>query len=211
MKLIEEFDLKVINECRCKSNIYGFILFSKINYSVVKVMRDADFIDALHIISGPNWPILFVSPLEKKIIDFNGTGTNGTIGYSLCVSKETAYNKGVLDFFNLKNSESDLPCFVVFSRDINNPEVFAQRTFRINGKTEDEVRQSLEEIVSTIADIEHTIRDGRTVQFNDQYIFWEATKKLDQMEVGNLIRKSLPGVSSVASFFALIGKLLLVR
>ena len=53
MKLIEEFDLKVINECRCKSNIYGFILFSKINYSVVKVMRDADFIDALHIISGP--------------------------------------------------------------------------------------------------------------------------------------------------------------
>ena len=73
MKLIEEFDLKVINECRCKSNIYGFILFSKINYSVVKVMRDADFIDALHIISGPNWPILFVSPLEKKIIDFNGT------------------------------------------------------------------------------------------------------------------------------------------
>ena len=55
MKLIEEFDLKVINECRCKSNIYGFILFSKINYSVVKVMRDADFIDALHIISGPNF------------------------------------------------------------------------------------------------------------------------------------------------------------
>ena len=211
MKLIEKFDLKVINECRCKSNIYGFILFSEINYSVVKVMRDADFINALHVISGPNWPILFVSPLEKKIIDFDGTGTNGTIGYSLCVSRETAYNKAALEFFDLKNSESDLPCFVVFSRDINNPEVFAQRAFRINGKTEDEVRQSLGEIVSTIADIERTIRGGSNEQFNDQYIFWEATKKLDQMEVGNLIRKSLPGISTVASFFAIIGKMLLAR
>lgn len=211
MILIEKFDLKVINGCCCKSNIYGFILFSEINYSVVKVMRDADFINALHVISGPNWPILFVSPLEKKIIDFDGTGTNGTIGYSLCVSRETVYNKDALEFFDLKNSESDLPCFVVFSRDINNSEVFAQRAFRINGKTEDEVRQSLGEIVSTIADIERTIRDGSAEQFNDQYIFWEATKKLDQMEVGNLIRKSLPGVSSVASFFAIIGKLLLAR
>lgn len=211
MKLIEKFDLKVINECCCNSNIYGFILFSEINYSVVKVMRDADFINALHVISGPNWPILFVSPLEKKIIDFDGTGTNSTIGYSLCVSRETAYNKDALEFFDLKNSESDLPCFVVFSRDINNSEVFAQRAFRINGMTEDEVRQSLGEIVSTIADIERTIRDGSAEQFNDQYIFWEATKKLDQMEVGNLIRKSLPGVSSVASFFAIIGKLLLAR
>ncbi len=211
MKLIQKFDLKVINECCCNSNIYGFILFSEINYSVVKVMRDADFINALHVISGPNWPILFVSPLEKKIIDFDGTGINGTIGYSLCVSRETEYNKGALEFFDLNNSESDLPCFVVFSRDINNPEEFAQRAFRINGKTEDEVRHSLEEIVSTIADIERTIRDGSAEEFNDQYIFWEATKKLDQMEVGNLIRKSLPGVSSVASFFSIIGKMLLAH
>lgn len=211
MKLIEKFDLKVINECCCNSNIYGFILYSEINYNVIKVMRDADFINALHCISGPNWPILFVSPLEKKISDFEGTGTKGTIGYARCVSRETEYNKGALEFFGLKNSESDLPCFVVFSRDMNNPDVFAQRAFRINGKTETEVKQSLEEIVSTIADIERTIRDGSTEQFNDQFVFWEATKKLDQMEVGILIRKSLPGVSSVASFFALIGRLMLAK
>lgn len=211
MKLIEKFNLKVINDCCCKSNIYGFILFSEINYSVVKVMRDADFINALHYISGPNWPILFVSPLEKKIADFEGTGSKGTIGYARCLSQETEYNKGALEFFGLKDSESDLPCFVVFSRDMNNPDVFSQRAFRINGKTEDEVRQSLEEMVSTIADMERTIRDGSTGQFNDQFVFWEATKKLDQMEVGNFIRKSLPDVRSVASFFALIGKLMLAQ
>lgn len=211
MKLIEKLNLKVINDCCCKSNIYGFVLFSEINYNVVEVMRDADFINALHYISGSNWPILFVSPLEKKITDFEGTGSEGTIGYALCLSKETEYNKGALEFFDLKNSESDLPCFVVFSRDPNNPEVFSQRAFRIYGKTKDEVKQSLEEIVSTIADIERTIRDGSTEQFNDQYVFWEATKKLDQMEVGNLIRKSLPGVSSVASFFASIGRLMLAK
>lgn len=211
MKLIEKFDLKVINDCCCKSNIFGFILFSEINYNVVKVMRDADFINALHYISGPNWPILFVSPLEKKIADLDSTGSEGTIGYTRRLSKETEYNKGALEFFDLKDSESDLPCFVVFSRDVNNPEVFAQRAFRINGKTEDEVKQSIEAIVSTIADIERTIRDGSTKQFNDQFVFWEATKKLDQMEVGNFIRKILPGVSSVASFFALIGRLMLAK
>lgn len=211
MKLIDKFDLKVINDCCCKSNIFGFILFSEINYSVVKVMRDADFINALHSISGPNWPILFVSPLEKKIADFDNTGSEGTIGYTRCLSKETEYNKGALEFFDLKDSESDLPCFVVFSRDVNNSKVFSQRAFRINGKTEDEVRQSLEVIVSTIADIERTVRNGSVEQFNDQFVFWEATKKLDQMEVGNFIRKSLPGVSSVASFFALLGRLMLAK
>lgn len=211
MRLIEEFGLKVINDCYCNSNIYGFILFSEVNYCVVEVMRNADFINALHHISGPNWPILFVSPLEKKITDFEGIGSKGTIGYARCISRETEYNKSALEFFDLKNSESDLPCFVVFSRDPNNPEVFSQRAFRINGKTEDEVKHSLKEIVSTIAEIERTIRDGSTEQFNDQYVFWEATKKLDQMEVGNLIRKSLPGVGPVASFFALIGRLMLAK
>lgn len=208
MKLIESLNLKVINDCCCNSNIYGFILYTEINYSVVKVMRDADFIYALHSISGPNWPILFVSPLEKKIVDFEGTGSKDIVGYTRIVSKETEYNKNALDFFNLKNSESDLPCFVVFSRDPNNSEMFEQRAFRINGRTEDDVRQSLEEIVSTIADIERTIRDGSSEQFNDQFVFWEATDKLDQLEVGNFIRKSLPGVSSVASFFALISRLI---
>ena len=211
MKLIEKFDLKVINECCSKSNIYGFILYSEVNYNLVKVMRDADFINALHHISGPNWPILFVSPLEKKIVDFNGIGENGTIGYACCVSRETEYNQGALDFFGLKNSEKDLPCFVVFSRDVKNPEVFAQQAFKIKGETEDEVRQSIEEIVSTIADIERTIRDESNEQLNDQFVFWEATKKLEQLEVGNLIRKKLPGISSVASFFALIGRLVLAK
>ena len=40
--LDEKFGMKVINGCHSKSNIYGFILFSEVNYNVVKVMRDAD-------------------------------------------------------------------------------------------------------------------------------------------------------------------------
>ncbi len=211
MKLIEKLNLDVINDCCSKSNIYGFILYSEINYNVVKVMRDADFINALSSISGPNWPILFVSPLEKKIVEFENAGINGTVGYARCVSRETEYNKGALVFFGLNNSENDLPCFVVFSKDEKDPNAFSQRTYRIHDRTEDEVRHSLEEIVSTIADIECTIRNGSSEQFNDPFVFWEATKKLDQMEVGIFLRKSLPGVSSVASFFALLGRMLLSK
>ena len=205
-QLDKEFGMKVINDCHSKSNIYGFILYSETNYNVVKVMRDTDFIAALHVISGPNWPIFFVSPLEKKIDEFITSGSQDTIGFSYCVSKETKYNRSALDFFKLTNSDKDLPCFVVFSIDPKNPDEIYQRTYRISGKTEDEIKQSIEMIVSTIADIEKTIRNGSSKRFPNSYVYWEATNKLEQMEVGNLIRNSLPGIGSVSSFISIISR-----
>lgn len=210
MRLVEEeFGLKVINNCHSKSNVYGFILYSEINYNVVKAMRDVDFIDALHVISGPNWPIFFVSPLQKKIDQFLGTRSNDVIEYMSCVSKETKYNKSALEFFGLNSSTKDLPCFIVFS--INGESQIEQKAYRIHGKTEDDVKQSIETIVKTIADMESTIRNGSIDNYVDSYVYWEVTKKLDQLEAGNLIRKSLPGVGSVAAFISIINRLFFTK
>lgn len=211
MRLLDkDFGMKVINSCHSKSNIYGFILFSEINYDVVKVMRDVDYIAALNEISGPNWPIFFVSPLERKIEEFRGSGSQDVIGYAHCISRETKYNQSVLDFFKLTNSEKDLPCFAVFSIDPHNPDVIDQKTYKINGKTEDEIKQSIEKIVSTIADIEKTIRNGSDNRLDDFYVYWEATNSLDQMEVGNLIRKGFPGIGPVSSLVVAISRLFIM-
>lgn len=208
MRLLDQvFGMKVINGCHSKSNIYGFILFSEISYNVVKVMRDVDFIAALHVISGPNWPIFFVSPLERKIEEFGGSGCRDSIEFTRCVSKETKYNQSVLEFFKLSNSERDLPCFVVFSINPKNPNVIEQNTYKISGKTENEVKQSIEQIVSTIADIERTVRNGSDNKLDDSYVYWEATKSLERMEVGNLIRNGFSGIGVVSSFVAAISRL----
>lgn len=209
MQLDEEFGMKVINGCHRKSNLFGFILFSEANYNVVRAMRDHDFIAALHVISGPNWPIFFVSPLERKIGEFFGSESRNSIGYARCISRETKYNQSALAFFGLSNSDKDLPCFVVFSINPKIPDVIDQKAYRISGKTEDEVKQSIETIVLTIADIEKTIRNGNDNNLDDSYVFWEATKSLDQMEVGNMIRKSIPRIGKVSSFLAIICKLLI--
>ena len=209
MQLDEEFGMKVINGCHRKSNLFGFILFSEANYNVVKAMRDHDFIAALHVISGPNWPIFFVSPLERKIDEFIGSGSRDTIGYACCVSRETKYNQSALAFFGLSNSDKDLPCFVVFSINPKTPDVVEQKAYRISGKTEDEVKYSIETIVCRIADIEKTIREGNDNNLDDPYVFWEATRSLDQMEVGNMIRKSIPGIGKISTFLSIICKLLI--
>ena len=86
-----------------------------------------------------------------------------------------------------------------------------QRAYRINGKTEDDVKQSIETIVKTIADMESTNRNESIDNYVDSYIYWEVTKKLDQLAVGNLIRKGLPGVGSVAAFISTINRLLISK
>lgn len=203
----EDFGLKVINDCHSKSNVYGFILYSEENYNVIKAMRDVDFIYALNVISGPNWPIFYVSPLQKKIDEILRGGPQGTIGFTRCVSRETKYNNSALEFFGLNDSKTDLPCFVVFSVNSDKTTI-DQRAFKIHGKTEDDIKLSIESIVRTIADMENTIRSGSKDVMTSPYAYWEATNKLEQIEVGNMLRRTLPGVGAIIAFVASISRLL---
>lgn len=95
----------------------------------------------------------------------------------------------------------------MFSVNPKNPDEIEQQTFKISGRTEDEVKRSIEQIVSTIADIEKTVRDGSDKKLDDSYIYWEATEGLERMEVGNMIRNNFRGFGTAASLVAAISRL----
>ena len=62
------------------SRIFGFILYTEKDPYVAKVLRDEDFWKSLDGISGDNWPIFAVRPMEKGYYQYSGDGKN-SIGF----------------------------------------------------------------------------------------------------------------------------------
>ena len=128
VSLESDFNIKLINTHRSPSNIYGFILFTEAHPYVKKVLRDNDFWEEYDVKSGVNWPIFSVKPLENKVPKVPSNYREGTIGMMVVVNEETKYNHQALQFFNLSDSEKDLPCFIIFALDEKNKEIAYQRT-----------------------------------------------------------------------------------
>ena len=139
ISLENDFNIKLVNDHRSPSNIYGFILFTDEHPYMKKVMRDEDFWLEFNDKSGINWPIFSIKALDQQDID---------------------YNKKALTFFNLDNVEKDLPCIVIFALDSKNEELAYQRTYKIKGNNIDEVHNSIKRVIETVADIEKTIREN---------------------------------------------------
>lgn len=136
------------------SRIYGFILYTKQNPYVAKVLRDNDFWDALDEKSGKNWPVFAVRPLDKGYYDTNTPSNPNTIGFMVQTWTEPSANKEILHEFGLSSSE-DLPCFVAFMWDDNDN--LQSITIPIVGKDVDSVFLSIETIVKIISDTEQRI------------------------------------------------------
>ena len=64
---LENDDVSVIREVaqKSKSRICGFILYTRADAHIKKVIKDEDYWDALDAASGENWPIFAVKPLNK--------------------------------------------------------------------------------------------------------------------------------------------------
>ena len=64
--LNEEFGIeKLRGVCdNATSRIYGFIMYTRKHSYIVKVLRDNDFWNELDEISGANWPIFSIKPLD---------------------------------------------------------------------------------------------------------------------------------------------------
>lgn len=210
IQLDRDFGMKVINDHHSPSNLYGFILFSEKHPYIKKVMRDDDFWAEFNIKSGANWPIFSVKPLENKVLKVPNNYREGSIGMMVMVSEETQYNKQALHFFNLDDSEKDLPCFVIFALEKNNSEIAYQRTYKIKGDTVDEVHHSILSIIESVAEIEKVIREN-----NDQgiqstpFVAWEADKSLDKLEFKECVRNSFYGIEKLSELILLLGKFLI--
>lgn len=186
------------NECaKYKSRIYGFILFTKKNPFVIKVLRDSDFWNAFDELSGPNWPIFSVKPLQQGYADFIGASPHGA-GMMVSRWHEPEQNRPFIDFFGIPNSEK-LPCFVTFIW--GDDDELKSIITPINGKTEEDVYSSIEKIISTISYAESRISEENKTTEN---IFREVSQDLEanhfRSQIGEYIKK-IKELKSLLSVF----------
>lgn len=187
VSLESDFNIKLVNDHRSLSNIYGFMLFTNEHPYMKKVMRDEDFWLEFNDKSGINWPIFSIKPLNEQDI---------------------SYNKKALSFFNLDN-ENDLPCLVIFALDSNKEEVAYQRTYKLKGNSVDEVHTSIKNAIESVADIEKTIRQNDNTDFQSApFVAWEASKSLDRLEMKDSIRYGFYGLGKVSNFVSSIIKII---
>lgn len=187
--LDRDFGMEVVNDYHSPSNIYGFVLYTEVHPYVRKVMRDKDFWDEFDVKSGANWPIFSVKELENK--------------------KNSSYNRLACEFFNLKNADEDLPCMIIFALDEKEKEIAFQRTYKIKGKTVDEVHQSILSVIESVADVEKVIRDNNDKGIETTpFVAWEASKSIDKLEIKDCVRDGFYGIGKLSTLIYLLGKLL---
>ena len=153
--LNEEFGIeKLRGVCdNATSRIYGFIMYTRKHSYIVKVLRDNDFWNELDEISGANWPIFSIKPLD------DGYYTRPRCSEEMCqmmvpIWKEPNSNRKFLDFFSLEES-SDLPCFIIFIWKDNDE--IEQIIWRFKNTNTQEAFDSIRRVVKIISSTEELI------------------------------------------------------
>lgn len=152
----EECDLKLIRQLvndKNLSRIYGFILYTDKDLYVCKMLSDKLYWEELDKKSGSRWPIFTVRQLEKGYDEYIGASPNGA-GFMLRKWHEPPMNMDVLENFDIDSTE-DLPLFVAFIWD--NSGTVQSVSVNINGRSDSEVYNKVEEVVSAIARAEEAV------------------------------------------------------
>lgn len=136
------------------SRIAGFILYTRKHANVAKILKDDDYWNSLDELSGPNWPIFAVRPLESRYCSIRGRYDPGTINMMLPTYHEPNANRRVLKYFGLEESV-DLPCFIVFMWDDINQ--LCQIDLKIDDYSVDSAYNSIKEVVELISKAEQEI------------------------------------------------------
>ncbi len=118
------------------SRIYGFILYTDADPFVAKVLRDVDYWNEFDHVSGRNWPIFAVRPLQQG---------NNNINWN-----EPEDNLLILRDFGLDDSQ-ELPLFVLFMWDDDNH--LQEITVPICGNNVEEVHKSLRDIIDVVSGV----------------------------------------------------------
>lgn len=136
------------------SRIAGFILYTRKHANVAKILKDDDYWNSLDELSGPNWPIFAVRPLESGYCSFRGRYDPGTINMMLPTYHDPNANIRVLKYFGLEEA-GDLPCFIVFMWDDNNQ--LRQIDWKVNDYSIETAYNSIKEVVELISKAEQEI------------------------------------------------------
>lgn len=188
---------KVANVSR--SRICGFIMYTKADAFVAKVLKDEDYWNALYAASGANWPIFAIKPLStrRKLEDFESEEQK--LRYVSALQEEPDVNRKYLQFFKLPSSE-ELPCFIAFY--VNDRSKVEQLVCEIKGNSVEEVYKSIREIVDSISNAEKQILPEYK---QTESVFREVAKNLDALCLRRTMADGLPAIlMSVRSLFRLI-------
>lgn len=139
---------------RATSRIYGFIMYTRRHSYIIKVLRDNDFWNELNEISGPNWPIFSIKPLQEGEYKMPGNDRGIISSMMVPIWKEPNENRKYLKFFSLEESK-DLPCFIAFIWKDNDE--LEQVTWKLSNNSEQEAFDSIREVVNIISQTETLI------------------------------------------------------
>ena len=108
---------KLVKHYRSKegvADIFGIILYTDAHANVKKVVSDDDYWDSFHEISGENWVVFSIRPVEGhyETPQFRP----GTVGLMCEIWKEPNENKPLLREFEIEDT-SKLPQLLVFTHD----------------------------------------------------------------------------------------------
>lgn len=198
---LENNDVELIRKVAkvSRSRICGFIMYTKADAFVAKVLKDEDYWNALDAASGVNWPIFAVKPLStrRKIEDCESEEQK--LCYISRLREEPDENHKYLQFFNLDSSEK-LPCFIAFY--VNDENEVEQLICRIKGNSVNEVYKSIREIVDSISKAEKLILPEYKLS---ESVFREVAKNLNALCFRRSMADGLPAIlMTVRSLFRLI-------
>lgn len=178
MFTLDKSDISIIREVAkgATSRICGFIMYTRKDAFVAKVINDKEFWDALDDASGTNWPIFVVKPLVQGSYTLYRASEDWHINFMRTIWDEPNDNQKYLDFFGLDSSEK-LPCFIAFH--ITDNDKIEQVVCKIKGDNKDETYKSIKEIVDCIAAAE---KDILPEYKSTDSVFREVAKNLDVLK-----------------------------
>jgi hypothetical protein len=107
--------ISLVEEYRSKHDIadlFGVILYTDEHANIKKVLRDEDYWESLHEITGERFCVFSVKPEKGKIV-LPRMGA-GSIGMMVSQWEEPRENKQLIDLFEIKNT-SRLPLLLLFT------------------------------------------------------------------------------------------------
>ena len=130
-----------------EANLFGVIIYTDGHAHTKKALKDQEYWDALHELSGPKWKVFATRALKGQwgLPDM----PEGCLGMMMPVWKEPNSNKELLKAFNLENTKK-LPLFVVFAEDENGN--IESCTIKINDSTKESAYDSIKEIIVNISE-----------------------------------------------------------
>lgn len=192
------FDMNVVRSVASmsESRICGFILYKSTDASIVKVMRDPDYLRAIDEISGERWPVFAVKPLDPSRFEIKSSCMPGYIGMMITEEVDPKANLPIINFFGLDNT-SDTPCFVLFCWD-DNDELLVTH-YKLTNRSIEDAYNSIIEVIEEISKSEAMILPEYRKQMG---VYRQARESVEALKFKKRFQKNFSSANDFMGFIS---------